>query len=230
MSETKKGDDRKREFLMTALDLFYEKGYEKTTINDIINRMGVSKGAFYHYFQSKEDVIINIANHYADQALVIMKNISAREDLSVVEKINKLIESMNRYKAAREEERAKIKGVFHRADNLKLERRLFNSIKQTAQVFFRELIDAGVNEGVIHDPVNPRELTDFILQVIHALNSSIDELLSELGDEENPLTTTMFNRRLEEKLLFYEEMLTRILQIREGSVRLREPYLTRFLR
>ena len=42
--------ERKKDFLDTALKLFNEKGYEKTTFDDIIKAMGVSKGAFYNYF------------------------------------------------------------------------------------------------------------------------------------------------------------------------------------
>jgi len=53
----KQPEVRKQEYLDTALDLFVEKGYFKTTVQEIIDTMGASKGAFYHYFKSKEDII-----------------------------------------------------------------------------------------------------------------------------------------------------------------------------
>jgi len=56
MRISKDGDIRKQELLDAALQLFYEKGYEKTSVNDIIEKVGVSKGAFYYYFKSKEEV------------------------------------------------------------------------------------------------------------------------------------------------------------------------------
>lgn len=40
-----------------AWELFQEKGYEETTLKDIIERSGTSRGAFYHNFRSKEDVL-----------------------------------------------------------------------------------------------------------------------------------------------------------------------------
>lgn len=39
------------------MKLFIEKGYEKTTIQDIVDELGMSKGAIYHHFKSKEDII-----------------------------------------------------------------------------------------------------------------------------------------------------------------------------
>ncbi len=41
-------DERRTEFIETAQALFYTKGYERTSVNDIIEAVGVSKGAFYY--------------------------------------------------------------------------------------------------------------------------------------------------------------------------------------
>jgi AcrR family transcriptional regulator len=57
MRIAKKAIIRKRELVDAAIDLFAEKGYEHTSVDDIINRVGVTKGAFYYYFKSKEQVM-----------------------------------------------------------------------------------------------------------------------------------------------------------------------------
>ncbi|MCK4578956.1 MAG: TetR/AcrR family transcriptional regulator, partial [Candidatus Marinimicrobia bacterium] len=49
----KEYDERKTEFLDAARELFYSLGYEQTSVNTIIEKVGVSKGTFYHYFKSK---------------------------------------------------------------------------------------------------------------------------------------------------------------------------------
>ncbi len=54
---TKEYDQRLQELLDTARQLFFEIGYEKTSVNDIIDRVGVAKGTFYHYFKTKEDLL-----------------------------------------------------------------------------------------------------------------------------------------------------------------------------
>src|SRR5688572_17115475 len=53
----KKPEIRSAELLDCAQRLFFERGYDGTTVNDIIREAGVSKGAFYHYFVSKEALL-----------------------------------------------------------------------------------------------------------------------------------------------------------------------------
>ena len=57
MPRTKNPEETIQNILTTALQLFKEKGFEKTTILDIVETMGVSRGAFYHHFKSKEEVL-----------------------------------------------------------------------------------------------------------------------------------------------------------------------------
>lgn len=50
----KKGERRKQELLKIAYRMFIEKGYENTSIDEIINEAGIAKGTYYYYFESKE--------------------------------------------------------------------------------------------------------------------------------------------------------------------------------
>lgn len=52
----KKPEERRWELIHAATELFSEHGYEKTSVNDIIQKIGVAKGTFYHYFKSKEEI------------------------------------------------------------------------------------------------------------------------------------------------------------------------------
>ncbi|MFR8672965.1 MAG: TetR/AcrR family transcriptional regulator [Christensenellales bacterium] len=52
-----KGEELKQQIIETAWELFWKKGYEKTTVNDIIESVGTSKGGFYYYFSAKEDLL-----------------------------------------------------------------------------------------------------------------------------------------------------------------------------
>ena len=53
----KKGDMRRSELLAAAERLFYTKGYEKTSVQDILDELKFSKGGFYHHFDSKLAVL-----------------------------------------------------------------------------------------------------------------------------------------------------------------------------
>ncbi len=48
---------------VTGLELFYKKGYYNTSIDDILKELSLSKGAFYHHFESKEDFFVQIVQN-----------------------------------------------------------------------------------------------------------------------------------------------------------------------
>ncbi|WP_027407964.1 TetR/AcrR family transcriptional regulator [Anoxybacteroides tepidamans] len=55
------------ELIETAMKLFAEKGYHATSIQDIVEAWGISKGAFYHHFSSKEELILSVVKHHLDK-------------------------------------------------------------------------------------------------------------------------------------------------------------------
>jgi AcrR family transcriptional regulator len=55
---------KKIELLETAIKLFAEKGFQSTSVQDIVTEYGISKGAFYTYFSSKEELLLAIFDYY----------------------------------------------------------------------------------------------------------------------------------------------------------------------
>ena len=67
MRITKEPEERKQEILDTAMRIFYEKGYEKTSITDIARAIGVAQGLCYRYFPSKEALFDSAIDQYAEE-------------------------------------------------------------------------------------------------------------------------------------------------------------------
>ena len=61
MERTKKGKSAKNRIVTAAWQLFHEKGYNGTTVDDIIALSGTSKGSFYHYFEGKDALLSSLA-------------------------------------------------------------------------------------------------------------------------------------------------------------------------
>lgn len=57
MARNKYPEQTLDQILTVSAQMFTQKGYEKTSIQDIINELGMSKGAVYHHFKSKEDIL-----------------------------------------------------------------------------------------------------------------------------------------------------------------------------
>lgn len=64
MARNKYPEKTIEKILQVSLTLFSQKGYDKTTIQDIVVALGMSKGAIYHHFKSKEDIAIAICEHH----------------------------------------------------------------------------------------------------------------------------------------------------------------------
>lgn len=67
MARNKHPEETIEKILTVSRKLFNERGYEHTTIADIVAATGMSKGAFYHHFKSKEEVYDQISNQYYDK-------------------------------------------------------------------------------------------------------------------------------------------------------------------
>lgn len=57
----KSNSSTKSKIVNAAWNLFYENGYENTTVDEIIARSGTSKGSFYHYFSSKDSLLSSLS-------------------------------------------------------------------------------------------------------------------------------------------------------------------------
>lgn len=64
MARNKHPEETVEKILRVSLKLFQEKGYEATTIQDIVDALGMSKGAIYHHFKSKVDIMDLLSERY----------------------------------------------------------------------------------------------------------------------------------------------------------------------
>jgi len=84
---SKDPDTRRRELIGEAEKLFLEKGYDETTISDIVKATGVAQGTFYYYFKTKDDILDAIAETYVEDVRTKSEEVAERKDLNAVEKM-----------------------------------------------------------------------------------------------------------------------------------------------
>jgi AcrR family transcriptional regulator len=62
--------DTKEHIITTSLKLFLQKNFKEVTMKEIVDATGLSKGAFYHYFESKEKVFEEVVKHFYNHFLI----------------------------------------------------------------------------------------------------------------------------------------------------------------
>jgi len=135
---------RRAELIDCAQRLFMTKGYERTTINDVIVATGLSKGAFYHHFRAKEDLLEAIAARFAEQSLSYAAAVQSDSSLNALERLNKLLALSREWKA---EHLPQLRAMFTtilRPENAILYLRIVNAVFSAMAPKLAEIIDQGV--------------------------------------------------------------------------------------
>ena len=87
---TKDPTERRQEILDTALKLFWEKGYEKTSMTEIAQAMQVAQGLCYRYFPSKEALFQTAVDQYAQRQVDQIASVLRKPGLTLVQGVEQL--------------------------------------------------------------------------------------------------------------------------------------------
>ena len=92
---------RRDAFLDAAQRLIQSKGYEQMALQDVLDDLEVSKGAFYHYFGSKEALLAAVVDRMIGVATAAMEPVTADLDLTALEKLQRMFASLAAWKGQR---------------------------------------------------------------------------------------------------------------------------------
>ena len=184
MAKTK--EERRNEIIETAGKLFEEKGYEQTQVQDIVNEIGVAKGLFYYYFKSKDEVMEELADRYAD-AIIDAVNKLIDKDISTFDKINRIFQI---FIDSAEKKYGIFMGILNVKNGITHERIFFNVGKKMVPLV-TELILSGNDNGECNCS-DPKFITEFlVLGLFNIMNQiSPDEKIDYLK-EKLPTIKTM---------------------------------------
>lgn len=76
----KRSSNTKGKIVSAAWELFYAQGYDDTTIEEIVEKSATSRGSFYHYFRSKDDLLGSLAYLFDEQYEILMEELDDEQD------------------------------------------------------------------------------------------------------------------------------------------------------
>lgn len=209
---------RREELLNCAQALFLERGYENASLNEMIAVAGVSKGAFYHYFCSKETLLEALAERFAQEALARIQGVLDNPGLNALERLNILLATSRQNKIENAHTAWALFESLFRQENLVLFHRINTAMGAVFSPILTEIIRQGVSEGVFKT-FDPGGVADMILQLGTATHGIVARALAAGNmDQMNEEI-----HALERRVRLYEIALSRVLGLPDGSVRLTEP-------
>jgi|Laugresu1bdmlbdd_1035124.scaffolds.fasta_scaffold03967_2 AcrR family transcriptional regulator len=148
--------DTRDQLIHAALVLFDTNGYPRTSVEDIVAKAKVTKGAFYHHFGSKEEVLEIIHNVYVESQIELCTRIIS-EDMNPREKLRELaratITNLNQYRAH--------VSVYMQDRRFLTDQRKKNVLEKRSEIdkLFNSIIEDGVRSGYFRTDVSPKLIT-----------------------------------------------------------------------
>jgi len=152
-ADRKPREERWSEIVKVATDVFYEKGYEASTLQDIGDRLGMLKGSLYYYIQTKEDLLYAIVSEVFETGLSNIERLAAGEGSALERLRNVIIGHI-------EHECANLAGtavLLHEFGSLPEARRIEVIGEGHAyRATLIDLLESGQKEGVIRSDLDPK--------------------------------------------------------------------------
>lgn len=158
MPRNKYPEETVQKILDAALKLFLEKGYEQTTILDIVDHMGgMTRGAFYHHFKSKEEVLDALGDKlfFDNNPFEPLKK---RTDLTGLEKIRAFISASSEDSDSRKISIMSLKAL----ESPTFLKRMLDDNRDVFSPLLQELIEEGMQDGSIQTE-HPKLLSQLVV-------------------------------------------------------------------
>ena len=204
---------KRNEILDATLQLIYSKGYEKMTIQDILDQLQISKGAFYHYFDSKVDVLEAVIERMAaEQVEPVFLSIVQDPHLSALEKLHHYFELSTRWKTSKRTFVTELVKIWYSDENALARQKMLARTVEHMGPFFTEIIKQGVREGIFTTPY-PEVAAQVIVNLIYDLAYESGQLfIAEDVKESDNL------QRIETLYRAYSDVLERVVGAPKDSI------------
>jgi AcrR family transcriptional regulator len=204
---------RRDEFIDAAQRLMTVKGYDALSIQDVLADLGASKGAFYHYFGSKEDLLDAVVERMADASLALLAPIVDDPDLDAIHKFEAFFSGIAQYKAERREFVLGLLRTWISDDNAIVRERLRRWIVPHLTPVLAAIIRQGRDEGVF-DAADPDATARVLVALLQGANENAVELY--VAHEQGTVTFDEVATTLDAYRVAFE----RLLGAPAGSIRM----------
>ncbi|MGO9929346.1 MAG: TetR/AcrR family transcriptional regulator [Mycobacterium sp.] len=207
-------DIRRAELLDRAAGLFVRHGFDNVSLNDLIADAGVSKGAFYHWFPSKDALIAALAERSAREEFALVEGAVAACGGDALARLNAVLHAgfdVNMKMGGPEQLAAMVSLL--RPDNA----HLYGRILAVEQALFLPLLTPLISDGVadgVFDTFDPEGVADMIYGLAARTNSNILEVFAA-ADE--PAREKAIDR-LTTRFRLHGLAIDRILGLPDGSI------------
>lgn len=142
----KEAAERRKEILDVAEELFVTKGYDKTSTNDILDRIGIARGTLYYHFKSKEDILNAMIERINSSLIARAQTIASDTSIPVIDRFVMTIAGLKVDSEIGQE----IIDQVHKPQNALMHQKMQKNLLEGILPILVRLVDEGKRQGIFH--------------------------------------------------------------------------------
>ena len=162
----KKPEERRKEIIAAARELFEAGDYKKTTMRDVMDMLQIAKGTIYHYFKSKEELLEAVVEDIIDEDIARREALLEATPGNALEKLRALLTS-----GSMADEHGPLLTHLHDPSNVGMHTRLLAVAVERQARQLEGLFRQGCDEGIF-ETEHPLECAEFLLAGIQFLTDT----------------------------------------------------------
>ena len=204
---------RRERFLKAAARLIATTGYEHMTVQDVLDDVQQSKGAFYHYFDSKQALFEALINDESDRIIEAWQRLVETPGLPALKKLRRLFQAGNRLKLERKGLGLALLPMWLSDENAVIRQRVLFRARERLTPLLSQVVTEGIEEGVFVTRY-PDDLGRIVFAVVQDFEEVLIRLIvaAQSGGADRV--------RVEQIVAACHEVLERILGARSGALEL----------
>jgi AcrR family transcriptional regulator len=202
--------DRREAILDVAERLIRTKGYERMSIQEIQDELEISRGAVYHYFGSKEDLLWAVLERTSEAITAVLEPIAHDRSLPADVKLQQVFLAAGQWKTERRELMRRLVDVWMSDDNAVARLRLRRISSQKLRPLLEAIIREGEEDGAF-TVGSPGHTARVLADLLQAAGETAAELLLEQAQEPRPFV------EIQQTFEAYDEAIERVLGLPPDS-------------
>lgn len=170
---------KRREILDAAQRLVLTKGYEQMSIQDILDEIQISSGAFHHYFTSRGALLEAFIERIKQETEKPLLPIIHDPSLTAIEKLQGFFDTLDRLRIAHKADVIKLGRVWYSDDNALVRLKVDEAILQQRAPLLTEIVRQGIREGIF-TTAYPDKAGEVILYLLQGMGNTHARLLLSL--------------------------------------------------
>ena len=188
MARTTKPEEfaSKRNAIVDAAQrLVFTKGYEQLSIQDVLNTLQISGGAFHHYFDSRDALLDALIERIQEESTRPLVPIVYDPHLTAIQKLQGFLSALDRLRLAHQQDVAEALRVWYSDSNAIVRQRVAEVVVKQRAPLLTEIVRQGLREGVFTTAF-PDQAGDVIMALLQSMGDTHARMLLSWTDGRDP--------------------------------------------